>query len=104
MAAFQGSQLVNILAAPTKAEPTSQDPFPPIGQISAQSPFPVISPSPQYLLTTNNVQGAWLPSAAQTAAYPTAGAVVSVRYDKGNRWDSGYIITTQSPTTIQAAF
>lgn len=104
MAAFQGSQLVNILAAPTKENPTSQDPFPPIGQISAQTPFPPVSPSPQYLLTTANVQGAWLPTQAQLTAYPTAGAVVSVRYDKGNRWDSGYIITTQSPTTIQGAF
>lgn len=104
MAAYQGSQLVTLLAAPTKGEPGSQDPFPPIGQISAQSPFPVISPSPQYLLVSADIQGAWLPSAQQVADYPTCGGVVSIRYDKGNRWDSGFILTVQTPTTIQSNF
>lgn len=104
MAAFQGSQLVNILSAPTNSTPTGQDPFPPIGSITSSDMFPTLSPSPQFMLVSQTIQGAYLPSAKQLAAFPTAGAVVNVHYWTGNQQQSGIILTTQTPTTIQASF
>ena len=104
MAAYQGSQLVNILSAPTKEYPSAQEPFPPIGQITSQSPFPAISPSPQYLLVSQDIQAAWGLSSQQLADFPTGQSVVQVRYWRGNQHDSGFIITTAPLVTIQGAF
>jgi len=104
MAAYQGSQLVNILSAPTKDSPNAQEPFPPIGQITTNNPFPNISPSPQYLLVSQDIQAAWALSSQQLADFPTGQSVVQVRYWRGNQHDSGFIITTATLSAIQSAF
>lgn len=96
--ALAGSQLVNILTSPYKGNLSGEGPFPPV---SADSP------SPQYMLVSQFVEGAFTVNDAgklypQYPNEPTANCAVTVEYRVGNQLQSAQILVTQALSAIQS--
>ena len=99
--ALAGQQIVHLAATVDGDRPLSGSPFPPTSVINANNPFPQ-SPSPAFVLLTQNIVGGPYPY-SNPNSYPKANCAVDVKYNTGAFNQQSTILLVESFATVQAA-
>jgi len=98
--ALAGQQTVHLAATVDGERPLSSSPFPATSVINANNPFPQ-SPSPAYVLLTQNIVGGPYPY-SNANSYPKANCAVDVKYNTGAFNQQSTIYLIESFATVVA--